>query len=92
METSYISRICVRRRIRLQIRAYFSGYVSKLREKIENQLRIESYQYRFLSAERKSADQSAIPQYSVKTGPCLDFIWHVLVRSEAYFFFSLAVS
>ena len=92
METSYISRICVRRRIRPQIRAYFSGYVSKLREKIENQLRIESYQYRFLSAERKSTDQSAIPQYSVKTDSRLYFIWHVYVRSEAYFFFSLAVS
>ena len=70
----------------------FRGISVNWGEKIENRLQIESCRYRFLSTERKSTDQSAIPQYSVKTDSRLDFIWHVSVRSEAYFFFSLAVS
>ena len=36
IKTSHISRICVRRRVCPQIRAYFMGYIEKLRQKNQN--------------------------------------------------------
>ena len=47
MITSYIPRICARRRVIPQIRAYFSGYIRKLGGKNKKRLRFESCLYRF---------------------------------------------
>ena len=47
MITSYVPRICARRRVCPQIRAYFSGYIRKLGGKNKKRLRFESCLYCF---------------------------------------------